>query len=159
MPLRRAFRAATVRRVSLLLFCLLLSGVVWSQDFRLTYDHFALEVMDLKEVGDYYRNVLLLEEIPHPSEPEGFRWFRISGNTQLHLIRKERVPLQDRKSEHLCLSVSDLGAFINHLEKKEVPYWDWPGKKGAVTLRADGVSQIYLQDPEKNWVEINTAKH
>ena len=142
-----------------IILCLLGTSVMQAQDFSFTYDHFALEVADLQKVGDYYKEVLLLEEIPHPSEPTGFRWFRIRGNTQLHLIGKDSVPDEDRKSEHLCLSVSDLDAFVAHLEKSGVPYWDWPGTPGAVTLRADGVRQIYLQDPEKNWIEINTAEH
>ena len=130
-----------------------------AQEFSFTYDHFALEVQDLKSVGDYYADVLQLREIPHPSEPEGFRWFVIQGNTQLHLIRKDTVPQENRKSEHLCLSTSDLKTFISHLEKLQIPYWDWPGKPGAVTLRADGVQQIYLKDPENNWLEINNAPH
>ncbi len=143
----------------LLFLCILAGPLLNAQDFNFTYDHFALEVQDLKKVGDYYSEVLLLEEIPHPSEPMGFRWFRIHGNTQLHLIGKDTVPVENRKSEHLCLSVSDLEAFIRHLEKSNVPYWDWPGKPGAVTLRADGVRQIYLKDPESNWIEINTVEH
>lgn len=114
------------------LLCLLAVPMLQAQEFSLTYDHFALVVADLRGVGDYYRQVLLLEEIPHPSEPTGFRWFRRSGNTQLHLIGKETIPLEDRKSEHLCLSVSDLDAFISHLEKSGVPYWDWPGKLRSV---------------------------
>lgn len=148
-----------MKLVKLALLCLLSGPLGLAQEFSFTYDHFALEVQDLQKVGDYYREVLMLEEIPHPSEPTGFRWFRISGNTQLHLIGKETVPVEDRKSEHLCFSVSDLDAFIAHLEQSQVPFWDWPGKPGAVTLRADGVRQIYLKDPESNWIEINTAKH
>jgi catechol 2,3-dioxygenase-like lactoylglutathione lyase family enzyme len=141
------------------ILCLLAIPMLQAQEFSFTYDHFALEVADLEKVGNYYRQVLLLEEIPHPSEPTGFRWFRIRGSTQLHLIGKETVPEEDRKSEHLCLSVSDMDAFIAHLEESGVPYWDWPGKLRSVTLRADGVRQIYLKDPENNWIEINTAKH
>ena len=144
-----------------LLFFILVTTTVrlGAQEFEFTYDHFALEVEDLKSVGDYYAEALQLKEIPHPSEPEGFRWFVIQGNTQLHLIRKESVPEQDRKSEHLCLSTADLQAFIAHLDKLQIPYWDWPGKENAVTDRADGVRQIYIKDPENNWVEINTAQH
>lgn len=138
---------------------LLMIPSLYSQGFEFTYDHFALEVQDLKTVGDYYRDVLQLKEIPHPSEPTGFRWFEIRMNTQLHLIGKDTVPLEDRKSEHLCLSVTDLDAFISHLNREGIPFWDWPGRQGAITLRADGVRQIYLKDPENNWIEINTAAH
>ena len=149
----------SMRFLKVTFLCLLAAPMLQAQDFSFTYDHFALEVGDLQTVGNYYHEVLLLEEIPHPSEPTGFRWFRIRGNTQLHLIRKDTVPIENRKSEHLCLSVSDLDAFIDHLDQSGVPYWDWPGKLRSVTLRADGVRQIYLKDPEDNWIEINTAKH
>lgn len=143
----------------LVFLCLATATPLRSQEFSFRYDHFALEVQDLKTVGDYYSEVLQLDEIPHPSEPEGFRWFVIQGNTQIHLIRKDTVPRENRKSEHLCLSTPDLNSFIDHLEKHQVPYWDWPGTPGAVTQRADGVQQIYLKDPENNWIEINNAPH
>jgi catechol 2,3-dioxygenase-like lactoylglutathione lyase family enzyme len=133
------------------------SANVKAQQPEFRFDHFALEVRDLTATGDFYKKALGLQEIPHPSEPEGFRWFVIHGTTQLHLIRKEQVPAEDRKSEHLCLSTSDLPGFIRHLEENQIPYWDWPGTRNAVTLRADGVRQIYLKDPENNWVEINDA--
>ena len=45
------------------------------------------------------------------------------------------------------------------LEKNNITYWDWPGKKNAVTTRTDKVRQIYIQDPDDYWIEINTAKH
>jgi catechol-2,3-dioxygenase len=137
----------------------ILSMNLTAQEFSFTYDHFALEVKDLAAVGNYYAEVLELTEIPHPSEPEGFRWFVIRGNTQLHLIRKDTVAVENRKSEHLCLSTQDLEVFIQHLERLKIPYWDWPGAPGAITLRADGVHQIYLKDPENNWIEINNAPH
>jgi len=143
----------------MLMLFLTLNTTLSGQDFSFTYDHFALEVQDLQAVGDFYAEVLQLREIPHPSEPEGFRWFVIQGNTQLHLIRKDAVPRENRKSEHLCLSTSDLKTFISYLKKLQIPYWDWPGSPGAVTLRADGVQQIYLKDPENNWIEINNAPH
>ena len=129
-----------------------------AQDFEFDYDHYSFVVQDLKKVGDFYADVLKLEEIPHPSDPDGFRWFRIRGNSQLHLIGKDTVIPQENKSVHLCLSTPKLNAFIEHLNTKKVPFWDWPGKMGAVTTRADGVKQIYILDPEKNWVEINNAK-
>lgn len=130
-----------------------------AQDFDFHYDHYSFVVQDLKTVGDFYADVLKLEEIPHPSDPDGFRWFRIRGNSQLHLIGKDTVIRQENKSVHLCLSTAKLESFIEHLNAKKIPFWDWPGKKGAVTNRADGVKQIYILDPEKNWVEINNAKH
>ncbi|MDG1572779.1 VOC family protein [Robiginitalea sp. M366] len=138
---------------------LLCTSWVRAQQWDFTYDHYSFVVEDLKKTGDYYAHVLGLEEIPHPSDTVNFRWFRVQGNTQVHLIRKDRVVKTENKSVHLCLSLQDLDGFIAFLEREKVPYWDWPGKEGAVTLRADGVRQIYLRDPEDNWIEINTAKH
>ncbi len=137
----------------------LICGALWGQRFDFTYDHYSFTVKDLAKTGDFYAGVLGLEEIPHPTDTVNFRWFRIRGNTQVHLIRKDEVTKSESKSVHLCLSIRDLDGFIAFLESEGVPYWDWPGKLNAVTDRADGVRQIYLRDPENNWVEINTAEH
>lgn len=130
-----------------------------AQKFDFRYDHYSLIVEDLAATGDFYAGVLGLEEIPHPTDTINFRWFRIRGNTQIHLIRKDRVEKTENKSVHLCLSTTNLDGFIASLKEEGVPYWDWPGKLNAVTDRADGVRQIYIKDPEDNWIEINTAKH
>jgi len=135
--------------------CTLLSA----QSFDFAIDHSSLIVNDLKTTGDFYANVLRLKEIPHPTGASGFRWFNVHGNSQLHLIHKDTVIMKKHKSMHLCLSTQKLDEFIENLKNHHISYEDWPGKKNAVTLRADGVQQIYLQDPEGYWIEINTAEH
>jgi catechol 2,3-dioxygenase-like lactoylglutathione lyase family enzyme len=147
-----------MKRLLLLLFtasCFLLS----SQSFDFQYDHYSFIVKDLEKTGDFYANILKLKEIPHPSATSGFRWFIIHGNSQLHPIGKDSVAMEHNKSVHLCLATQNLEALIDHLKANNVPYWDWPGKENAITDRADGVQQIYIKDPENNWVEINTAAH
>lgn len=146
-------------KTTLIMILLLCSFYVKAQDFNFQYDHYSIIVQDLKKTGDFYAEILKLKEIPHPSASEGFRWFNIHGNSQLHLIGKDTVIHQENKSVHLCLATQNLDAFIDHLKANDIPYWDWPGKEGAITDRADGVQQIYIKDPENNWVEINTAKH
>ena len=69
------------------------------------------------------------------------------------------MALEHSKSIHLYLATQNFDGLITHLKTKGIPYWDWPGKENAVTNSADGVKQIYVQDPENNWIEINTAKH
>ncbi len=123
------------------------------------FDHQSIVVKDVQKMGDFYKEVFALEEVPHPENKPGFRWFNVYGNSQLHLIQKEFKDFEKNKSMHLCLAVKDLDAFITHLKSKNIDFYDWPGKKGSVTDRADGVKQIYIQDPEGYWVEINTAKH
>lgn len=143
----------------ILIGLILQAMLLQAQNFDFTYDHYSFVVEDLEKTGDFYAEVLQLKEIPHPSASKGFRWFKIHGNSQLHLIGKEEVTPVDNKSVHLCLATQELEALINHLEAKGIPYWDWPGKENAITERADGVRQIYIRDPEGNWVEINTALH
>lgn len=130
-----------------------------AQTFNFAIDHSSLIVNNLKETGDFYAHVLQLKEIPHPTNDPGFRWFQVQGNTQLHLILKDTVVMKKHKSMHLCLSTKKLDAFIENLNANDVDYEDWPGTKNAITLRADGVRQIYLRDPEGYWIEINDAVH
>ncbi|HMB62372.1 MAG TPA: VOC family protein [Eudoraea sp.] len=135
--------------------CLLVSA----QSFDFQYDHYSFIVKDLVKTGDFYADILGLAEIPHPANSPGFRWFSIHGNSQLHLIGKDSVAMEHSKSVHLCLATQNLDALMAHLRANKVPFWDWPGQENAVTDRADGVRQIYIKDPENNWVEINTAEH
>ncbi|WP_209403150.1 VOC family protein [Pseudozobellia sp. WGM2] len=143
----------------LLLFFTVVSKTVSSQSFDFKIDHFALVVDDSEVSADFYANILRLEETPHPDKAPGFRWFIVSGSSQIHLIEKEFAPFEKNKSMHLCLSTQDLDGMILHLENNDIAYSDWPGKENAVTLRSDGVRQIYLQDPDGYWIEINTAEH
>jgi lactoylglutathione lyase len=45
--------------------------------------------------------------------------------------------------------------FIANLNKNKVPYSDWPGNPNKITTRPDGIQQIYFQDPDGYWIEIN----
>lgn len=139
----------------LLASCLLGRG----QSFDFQFDHQSIVVTDLDKSAEFYGNILKLNEIPHPEAKEGFRWFLVHGNSQIHLIRKDSIVFKRDKSIHLCLATQNMDGFIDHLNANRITYWDWPGKKGAVTDRADGVRQIYIQDPDDYWIEINTASH
>lgn len=130
-----------------------------TEGFDFYFDHESLVVTKLIETGDFYRDILQLKEIPHPDKAQGFRWFQIRENSQLHLIKKDVIEFKKDKSIHLCLSTQDLEGFITHLISNNIDFYNWPGEKGSVTDRSDGVKQIYLQDPDGYWVEINTAKH
>ena len=130
-----------------------------AQSFSFHIDHYSMVVKDLDATGDFYTSILGLREIPHPTNAEGFRWFSIDNTSQLHLIRKDSVPADRSKSEHLCLSTARLDDLIEYLKEEKITFWDWEGNADAVTLRADGVRQIYLQDPEDNWIEVNDASH
>ena len=128
-------------------------------DFGLQFDHYSITVTQLEKTGDFYGKIFGLNEIPHPDGTPGFRWFQIQGNSQLHLIQKDVADFTRDKSVHLSVSTPHLQNFIEHLRSNNIDFYDWPGNKSSTTNRSDGVKQIYIQDPEGYWIEINTVKH
>ena len=51
--------------------------------------------------------------------------------------------------------MEDMDSFIKTLQDTNYPFESWPGEKGKVTIRVDGIRQIYIQDPDGMWLEIN----
>lgn len=121
------------------------------------FNHAAICVRDLKKSTDFYRSALKLEEIPNPFNDGIHSWFKIGPTIQLHVIQRDCVPTTNKNS-HLCFSVASLETFMSHLEKRGVSYTNLPGTSQAPTTRADGVKQIYLQDPDGYWIEVNNAR-
>lgn len=147
------------KQILLIGFLIVCCVAMQAQKFEFQFDHQSIVVTDVNASADFYGNILGMKETPHPDKPSNIRWFIVNGNSHVHLIQREFVPFEKNKSMHLCLSTQDLDGVITHLEKNGITYWDWPGKKNAVTTRTDGVRQIYVQDPDGYWIEINTAKH
>lgn len=147
------------RQFIILLITVFATWSMKAQPFDFQFDHQSIVVKDVNVSADFYGNILGLKETPHPDNPPTIRWFIVNGNSHVHLIQRDFVPFEKNKSMHLCLSTQDLEGVIAHLEKNNITYWDWPGKENAVTTRKDKVRQIYIQDPDNYWIEINTAKH
>jgi lactoylglutathione lyase len=51
--------------------------------------------------------------------------------------------------------VASVTAFAEKLAKAKISFEDWPGVKGAITTRVDKVKQLYFQDPDGYWIEVN----
>jgi lactoylglutathione lyase len=47
---------------------------------------------------------------------------------------------------------------VRILRKNSWTWEDLSGKKNAISSRVDGVKQIWFQDPDGYWIEINDAK-
>lgn len=118
-------------------------------------NHIAQYVTDLSRSTAFYQKVIGLDTIPEPFHDGKHTWFKVGGGAQLHLIEGATGPSPLSKNTHLCFSVASLNQLIKVLNRAKVPYEDWAGKKSAVTLRKDGVHQIYFQDPDGYWIEIN----
>ncbi|NVJ87531.1 MAG: VOC family protein [Algoriphagus sp.] len=122
---------------------------------QIKVNHIAVHVSDLGESKEFYSSILKLQEIDEPFKDGLHAWYDIGSGAALHLIEAEQVPREISKTNHLCFSMSDMDGFIARLRAAEYPFEDWPGEKGKITTRPDGVRQIYIQDPDGYWLEIN----
>ncbi|MDQ3291871.1 MAG: VOC family protein [Bacteroidota bacterium] len=121
-------------------------------------NHVALHVKDLQTTTAFYENFLQLKKIPEPFKDGLHTWFSVGEKSHLHLIQgKPHETLYD-KSEHLCFSVASVEDFISRLKKANIKFENWTGTPQEYTLRTDGVKQVYFQDPDGHWIEVNDAK-
>jgi catechol 2,3-dioxygenase-like lactoylglutathione lyase family enzyme len=143
----------------LLIICsILLSSSLLAQNgqsFTLTYDHQALLVKNLERSSAFYSDILKLKEIQNLTGFDFIKWFSTGNGTQLHLIKGDTKDITTNKGVHLAFSTSDFTAFIEYLDIKEINYVNYLGDKNEPNIRADGVKQIYIQDPDGYWIEIN----
>lgn len=121
-----------------------------------TFNHLALSVKDLNKSVEFYTTVFQLPEITNRTANPNIRWISLGDGKELHLItNQDKLVLN--KTIHLALTTRNLDAFTKRLKELKVAYGDWGGTPNAVTVRADGIKQIYLQDPDGYWIEINNS--
>lgn len=118
------------------------------------FDHLALYVADLDRSAGFYKSVFGLEELKAPVEFA--RWLRMGNGVVLHLVRGRPTPAANSKWDHFALSCADMDAMIAGLERAGIAWGDMDGRK-IPQVRADGVRQIFVRDPDGYWVEINDA--
>lgn len=124
---------------------------------RMVFNHVALSVKDVGVSADFYKNVLNLNEIVNRTEMDGIRWFSLGEDKELHLVSVIKSDVTINKAVHFALTTPTFDAFVANLEKMNIPYSSWPGEENKITIRADGIKQIYLQDPDGYWIEVNSV--
>ncbi len=129
-----------------------------AQSFDLSFNHYAINVADLQTSVEFYENVMGLKQITNQTQNSNIRWFGIGKDLELHVIEADTDNLRLQKGVHLSLTLKNLTAFIDHLNELEVQFENWPGEQNTTNSRPDGVKQIYLQDPDGYWIEVNDAK-
>ena len=122
---------------------------------QLSLNHIAIYVHELKRSTAFYEDVLLLKKIDEPFKDGRHTWFTLGPAGQLHLIQGAGANIKRDKNDHLCFSVGSIDAFIKNLDKHKIEYTNWPGTEKAPTVRVDGVKQVYFQDPDGHWIEVN----
>ncbi|MBO9674656.1 MAG: VOC family protein [Sphingobacteriaceae bacterium] len=121
-------------------------------------NHIAVYVSDLNKATTFYESVFNLKIIPEPFKDNRHAWFTLGPAGQLHLIQGAKGNETFDKNAHLCFSVPSVDDFIKKLTAKNISFEDWAGKERGITLRVDGVKQIYFKDPDGHWLEVNDAK-
>jgi lactoylglutathione lyase len=125
---------------------------------RARINHTAIYVIDLKATKAFYENIIGLDTIPEPFHDGKHAWYRIGPNVSMHVIQGAAERKEYYKNQHTCFTVSSVEAFTEVLKKNRIQFEDVSGKKNSITTRVDGVKQIWLQDPDGYWIEINDAK-
>src|SRR3712207_2228577 len=123
-----------------------------------TLHHVSLFVRDVDASAPFYADVLGLEDIPNRVGQPHIRWFTIDRFRTIHLIGGDPEAERPRPfSTHLALATRSFEAVLTRLEERSVTYCSVARQTHDITVRADGVRQIYFQDPDGHWIEINDA--
>jgi len=128
-----------------------------STTFNLTLNHVALSVKDVNRSASFYSDILKFQEITNRTQMPGIRWFSMGEGKELHLISTVKENVTINKAVHIALMTPDFDSFVATLDKMKVPYSDWPGTPNKINIRADGIKQIFFQDPDGYWVEVNSV--
>lgn len=144
-------------------FCaalLLCSTLSFGQAFDLQFDHTNVLTDDLETSYTFYKEVLMLEELPTPwGQSQPVRFFKVGATSQIHVAQVEHQKHEMHKGLHIALTVKNFDAFLEHLTANGIAYSNFDGQVGTNELRPDGVRQIYFQDPDGYWLEVNDATY
>ena len=122
-----------------------------------TFDHTTVFVVDLDKSTAFYKNVMQLEQIDEPFKDGRHNWFSTGKHSQLHIVSGADQIIPHDINIHLAFRVPSLEEFMKHLDELKVMYGSWYGEQGIAQSRPDGIRQIYLQDPDGYWLEVNNG--
>lgn len=144
----------------LLMFGLLMVQLALGQNAmkpKLIFNHQTLYVTDLQRSGVFYEKVLGLDTIAEPFHDNRHIWLRIGDHSQLHVVLGAKEVIAHDINIHLAFSVASLEAFMANLNSMHVKFGNFKGEEKSLAIRADGIKQIYLQDPDGYWIEVNNS--
>lgn len=144
----------------LVVLLVILSAQAYSEEtmFDVQIDHVTLLVTDVDRSADFYLNILRLTEFETPwgKTPMG-RMFSIGNAGELHLARSDVQGNEKDKQIHYAFRVKEFDEYLKFLEENGVNYGNFQGTPGVFQTRPDGVRQVYFQDPDGYWIEVNSG--
>ncbi len=148
-----------MKKLIILLILIQISNVIYGQeniDFSLSFNHIALSVKDVDVSAKFYTDVLNLELIPLPPEAKDVKWMSLGDGKELHLLSVLKDDIKTNKAIHLALSTANFNVFVQKLTEMKVEYSDFPGNLNKINIRPDGIQQVFFQDPDGYWIEVNS---
>jgi len=121
------------------------------------FDHTTVYVRDLGKSVEFYEKVLGLEKMADPFKDSKHAWFRAGAHEQLHIVGGATEAAHHEIEVHMAFRVGSVDEFRKKLDGMGVAYRDLNGG-GKMSVRKDGVHQIYFQDPDGYWIEVNDDK-
>ena len=121
------------------------------------FDHIAIHVHDVEKSAAFYEKVFGLQRLPEPFHDGLHVWLRVGPHVALHVVGGADAVTQHAITDHFAFHTASLDGFMARLDREHIAYRDFKGD-GKINTRADGVRQVYLQDPDGYWIEVNEAK-
>jgi len=128
--------------------------------------HVSLTVADLEVSRRFYREVLGLQEIPRPAFAFAGAWFQVGESQQLHLIvcddptTRGTKPI-DTRDVHFALRVTSFEHAREFLHARGFREGADPADPMHMIARPNpvaGFPQIYILDPDRHIIELNSAR-
>lgn len=121
-------------------------------------NHLAIYVVNLEKTKSFYNDVFQLDSIPEPFHDGKHAWYSIAPGVAMHVIQGADKPKEYYQNNHMCFSVASVDVFVRKIKMQHIPWVNALGIPGQITTRVDGVKQIWLNDPDGYWIEVNDAK-
>ena len=115
-------------------------------------DHVAISVADADKSASFYKDIFGFAEVPAPVPMA--RWLVMANGVMLHIVANRTSPSAHSRWDHLALACADLTALIAKLDTRHVAWTNMEGGHSP-QVRSDGIRQIFIQDPDGYWIEIN----
>lgn len=117
-------------------------------------DHVAIQASNLEKSVIFYKSLFGLTELPAPFP--GARWLDLGDGILLHIVGNRTASTEHSRWDHIAIACADMDAMIAKLDARKIPWSNMDGQHVA-QVRPDGVQQIFVQDPDGYWIEINDA--
>jgi len=120
----------------------------------MTFDHIAIYVTDMERSAAFYEQLLGLERIDEPFHDGLHIWLRIGPALSLHIVGGATDTTPHDITHHMAFRTGSLDNVMARLDNAGVVFRDFLGN-GRINIRPDGIRQIYFQDPDGYWIEVN----